>query len=161
MNKIFKVFGIVAFAAIIVFSMTAASCFGGGGTSEGRSTGRGDHPLVGKWFESQENADRAAADIAAGIGFTNKEIFDIGPRNLPDGWTNASSQYEFTSNGRLIVGGLLEVTYTATANTVTANIEGGLATADFTISGNVLTLTQSPNARGGGFVSGTYYRASR
>jgi len=48
--------------------------------------------------------------------------------------------------------------YTVTANTVTMNVAGGLATADYTISGTTLALTQRPNQEQGGFVSGTYYK---
>jgi hypothetical protein len=157
MKNIFSLLRFIALTALIVFSLTAALC--DGGSNSGKSGGA----LVGKWYDTQEKADEAAKAIAAGIGFTNKEILEIGFSKLPDGWQNVSAPFEFTSDGKYIAGDFMDIgaKYTATADTVTLNVGGGIAIADYTISGTVLTLTQRTSEQKGGFVSGTYYKVKK
>ena len=71
--------------------------------------------------------------------------------------------YSFMSDGKLLVGGRHLSSYTATASAVTADIWGGKDNdwADYTISGNELTLKMRPNPLNAGFVSGTYYKPKR
>jgi hypothetical protein len=150
MRNIIKWFGITALAAVIVFSLTTAAC-----------SGKGGGPLVGKWYDTQEEADKVAAAIAADKPvFPYKEYMDLGfSGNLPADAVIDGPVYEFRSDGKLIVT-ILEATYTATANTVTMNMAGGLNTADYTISGTELTLTNRTE-KTGGFASGKYYKAKK
>ncbi|MCL2720895.1 MAG: hypothetical protein FWD47_06100 [Treponema sp.] len=57
MKKFIKLFGVIAFCAVMIISLTAASCFGGGEKGEGESSGGGlfsrlsggGSGLVGSW----------------------------------------------------------------------------------------------------------------
>ena len=151
MKNFCKVLGIIALVAIIGFSMVACSdddggpggpgggggggsggSGGGGGGGSGGGGGGGSSGLIGKWYVTQEGADNALA-------------YQIG--------------YEFKSNGTLIILDSLEVSYTATGNTITMIMEGIRSEpANYYISGTELTITASEMS---GFATGTYYKPRR
>jgi hypothetical protein len=95
---------------------------GSGGEGDGSGGGSGDGEgsnepvtLVGRWYATQ-----AQADAEEGFAF-----------------------YEFTANGRLLVGGgMVNIPYTASNDRITVKHEGGPpATIDYSITGTKLTLS--------------------
>ncbi|MCL2271961.1 MAG: hypothetical protein FWC19_04035 [Treponema sp.] len=176
MKNLIKLFGITTFAAVIVFSLTSAVCgsrssndgsdstsseSGGGAVNMG-SVNTGNGALVGKWYGTQEEANRVAEAVAKGTPiYAPLESLRLGMAGqLPDDAVIDTVAYEFTSDGKLHAGNSLSIaTYTATADTVTLDVSGNTATADYRISGNTLTINQHPNQGPGGWSSGTFYKA--
>ena len=156
MKNFIKCLGIITLVAVIVFTMTA--CGGGGG-------GRVRGPLVGHWFHTQEEADKASGSSAqSGVpdlvkGTMMESLFALLEVHFPLDDDFVLPAYSFMPDGRLFVGGFsFDSTYTATNNTITINVAGGIGTADYSISGNVLTINMRAEQQGG-LVSGTYYKA--
>ena len=145
MKSLIKLFVLIILAALFVFSLTAASCFGGDkndseGASDSIRTSGGGMSGTGTTSSSNTSAEvTISSSTASGVS----------------GGTISSALV-----GKLYVSGIgnIMAIYTVTANTVTMNVVGGLATADYIISGTTLALTQRPNQGQGGFVSGTYYK---
>ena len=164
MKNTIKLFAFIAFAAAIIFSLTAATC---GSKSSGGSAIGGSGPLVGHWFKSQEDAERSITAAQNKMPDAWKgTIAESMMRDVEAYWVAPNEDiifpsYSFLSDGKLLVGGRHLSSYTATASAVTADIWGRKDNdwADYTISGNELTLKMRPNPLNAGFVSGTYYRA--
>jgi len=126
---------LTALAIMLVFSMAVISCGGGetttnpqGGTTPGGTTPTGNAArLIGKWYN-----DQSAKDVGVFV-------------------------YEFKSDGWIYmynVGQLMQ--YTATSNTITTSIYGlTMGTANYSISGNTLTIT---NVGDSGLTAGTYIK---
>ena len=157
MKNFIKCLRIIALAAVIVFTMTACGGGGGGGRVRG--------PLVGHWFSTQEEADKVSGSKAqSGVpdvakGTMMESLLSLLEVHFTVGDHFILPTYSFMPDGRLFVGGFsIDSTYTATANTITINIGGGIGTADYTISGNALTIKMRAEQQGG-LVSGTYYKA--
>jgi len=118
----------LAISIAIVFTISCSSGDDNGSGGSGGGSGY-NGPLIGKWYANQELADE-----------------------LPEYYS-----YWFQSNGKLLVyaiGDPLEATYTATANTITIYNEP----AYYTISGNVLTITDPKGTGMTGLSPGTYYK---
>ena len=139
MKNLFKVFGIIALVAVIGFSFSACSGKDDGGNNGGGGSYSG--PLLGKWYISQEYAD-----------------FDWKNSPYADNEGNAT-MYEFNSDGTISIGGTKTTnTFTATANTLTMN--NNPASASYSISGNVLTITV-PDFSATGWTPGNYYKPNK
>jgi hypothetical protein len=134
MKNLFKVFK--AMRSIAIIALVALIGFSFAACSDGGGGGGGgggNSALLGKWYFSQEMAD-----------------------TMPEYYA-----YWFQSNGKLLITyGYMETTYTATATQIKAT---GRGWSDYTISGNVLTITNSKEgtADGSGFTDGTYYKGSK
>jgi hypothetical protein len=130
MKNTFKWFVVIAIVAAIGFSMAACDdgSSGPGGVNTGGNTGGSG--LVGKWYASQGMAD-----------------------------AGGTPAWEFRSDGRLIYGGSMNYTYTATSNTISVSVQGTfIGTYNYTISGNVLKITDPERPYGGGTLLGTWYK---
>ena len=140
MKKVFKlkailrIAGLVALVAIIGFSMVACGDDGGsgpgGGGGGGGGSGGGGSGLVGKWYTTQGMAD-----------------------------AGGTPTWEFTSDGRLLYAGSMKYTYTATSDTISLSVQGNfIGTYNYTISANVLTITDPEKPWNIGAFVGTYYK---
>jgi len=133
MKNVFKVLGIIALVAVIGFSMAGCKndddSNGSSGGGGGGGGGAGS-ALVGKWYSTQTAAN-------AGTG---------------------SATYEFSSDGKIFVGGnsVSSLSYTATANTITTTTSGvSLGTINYKIEGTKLTLTGAATS---GLAAGDYFK---
>jgi hypothetical protein len=63
---IFKLFGVIAFAAIVVFSMTTAACGGGGKSGSGSAGGKGGGTFTLKGIPSEYNGMYAFLEGGSG-----------------------------------------------------------------------------------------------
>lgn len=131
MKKAYKLIWIIALIAIVGFSLAACDNGNGGSGGDGNGGNSGGNSIIGKWY------------------------------------TNISSTipvYEFTSDGRFLVVGVNRGhTYSASGGKLTlyrTDIITGqistMGTADYTISGNSLTIFNS--SANSGIVEGTYYK---
>ena len=144
-------------AIVLALGMTAAGC-SKDSKADSKASGKGGYsgPLVGKWYNSQEFADKvgAASKLYSMDEFTS--LANSG--KLPDGAWYDYPMYEFKSNGKLsILGGTTEIAYTATANTITIYNEP----ANYTISGTELTITDPKGTGMTGLTPNTYYKPKK
>jgi len=152
---------------VLVLAMAAAGCgkdskSGGGdkdGSTNSKASGKSVYsgPLLGKWYFSQEEADKAARAAAAGKLYSVDEYTSLAQsEKLPPGAEFDYHPYEFKSDGKLIVSGgmfVTEVSYTVNGNKIKATGDW----VDYTISGTELKILQG----GSGLTPGTYYKSKK
>ena len=145
MKNIVKLFGIIALVAVIGFSFAACGGNDSGGGGGGGGGGSYSGPLLGKWYFTQEFADKVAS----------LEDFQDWPA------------YEFTSDGKFFgnSNGLGSLIYTATSNTFTiryARNQIEFRTYNYSISGTVLKCKYSGGTEyNPPFLNGTWYKPGR
>jgi hypothetical protein len=111
MKNILKLMGIIALAAVIGFAMAACDTGGGSGNNNNNNSGSGSAALVGKWYATQDDADKGVEESKIPI--------------------------EFTSDGKVKKYGTDRGAYTVSGNSIT--ILG--STVTYSISGTKLTIT--------------------
>jgi len=161
-----KKFFLRMLAIALALGMTVVGCNkgseGGGGATGSKASGKSGYsgPLVGKWYNTQEFADKVGAADAAGKLYTMDEYTKLAQaEKLPNGAWYDYPMYEFRADGRLFLLGMTEgkSTYTATNDTITIYNEP----ANFTISGTVLTITDPKGTGMTGLTPGTYYKPKK
>jgi hypothetical protein len=127
--------------------------------NDGNDGGGNNSALVGKWYDSQEQADEVGAAAAEGKLYSVSEYTKLAQDDkLPQGAVVDVPMYEFKSNGQLLIAGQssamgISFTYEATADKIRATGDW----VDYTISGNELTIANG----GSGLTPGTYYKPGK
>jgi hypothetical protein len=155
-----KKFSAAMLAIVLTLGLAVVGC-SKDGTTNSKASGKSGYsgPLVGKWYNTQEDADKAGAADAAGKLYTMDEFTKLAQaEKIPNGAWYDYPMYEFKSNGKLsILGGTTEATYTATADTITIYSEP----AHYTISGTELTITDPKGTGMTGLTPNTYYKPKK